>query len=54
MVYVNSIEENKIPNVTNITNAPWLYVKKNLLKQSKFPRLPILPLFQGAVQKLEI
>ena len=42
------LKKNKIPNVTNITIVLWLYVKKNLLKKSKFPRL------QGAVQKLEI
>ena len=48
------LNKNNIPNVTNITIVPWLYVKKNLLKQSRFPKLAILPLFQGAVQKLEI
>ena len=46
----NFIEKNKIPNVTNITVIPGC-MWKNQLKKSKFPMLPILPLFHGVCLK---
>ena len=43
------VEKIKIPNVTNITIVPWCLFK---MKESKFPMLPRLLLFQVYLKKI--